>query len=477
MDASPQLARSLSALLVFALVTFLTVVGGELAPKGIALRDPERTALAVAQPLVWIRAILHPAVTILNGAGAALLRLLGFGPPTSADLVHTVEEIKMLVTASAESGVVEDQEEEMVHAIFDFGETLVRQVMVPRTEMEAVPETAGVPTMLALAGASPHTKFPVYRKDIDQILGVVHVPDLLRATQDPQRQAILASELMREVLFVPESAHVSQLLRRFRARHEQIAIVLDEYGGTAGLITLEDLLEEIVGEVGDPFDAEVELLPQPDGSSLIDGLTSIEEINDRFGPRTQRSPLRYDRRLPPRTPRTSGDAGRHCHRRRHSAAGRGDGWPTYRPPVPGAGPVQPSRHGSPDPRMSAPYAEVALHLSSVRSSLHYGIPDALRGRLQPGHLVVVPLGTRRVQGVVLRLLDEPEVSETKLVESLLDASPVLTQLQMTLADWLSTTYLAPLMDALGLMIPAGLARQADSEYRLLEAQVSPRHAR
>ena len=283
LDASPQLARSLSALLVFALVTFLTVVGGELAPKGIALRDPERTALAVAQPLVWIRAILHPAVTILNGAGASLLRLLGFGPPTSADLVHTVEEIKMLVTASAESGVVEDQEEEMVHAIFDFGETLVRQVMVPRTEMEAVPETAGVPTMLALAGASPHTKFPVYREDIDHILGVVHVPDLLRATQDPQRQAILASELMREVLFVPESAHVSQLLRRFRARHEQIAIVLDEYGGTAGLITLEDLLEEIVGEVGDPFDAEVELLPQPDGSSLIDGLTSIEEINDRFG--------------------------------------------------------------------------------------------------------------------------------------------------------------------------------------------------
>jgi CBS domain containing-hemolysin-like protein len=282
-NTSPQLAHTLSALLVFALVTFLTVVGGELAPKGIALRDPERTALAVAQPLIWIRAIFHPAVTILNGSGASLLRLLGFGPPTSGELAHTVEEIKMLVTASAESGVVEDQEEEMVHAVFDFGETLVRQVMVPRTEMEAVPDTAGVPTMLALAGASPHTRFPVYREDIDHILGVVHVPDLLRATQDPKRQDILASELMREVLFVPESAHVSQLLRRFQARHEQVAIVLDEYGGTAGLITLEDLLEEIVGEVGDPFDSETDLPPQPDGSSLIDGLTSIEEINERFG--------------------------------------------------------------------------------------------------------------------------------------------------------------------------------------------------
>jgi CBS domain containing-hemolysin-like protein len=194
-----------------------------------------------------------------------------------------VEEIKMLVTASAESGVVEDQEEEMVHAVFDFGETLVRQVMVPRTEMEAVPDTAGIPTLLALAGASPHTRFPVYREDIDHILGVVHVPDLLRATQDPKRQDILASELMREVLFVPESAHVSQLLRRFQARHEQVAIVLDEYGGTAGLITLEDLLEEIVGAVGDPLDSETDLPPQPDGSSLIDGLTSIEEINERFG--------------------------------------------------------------------------------------------------------------------------------------------------------------------------------------------------
>jgi putative hemolysin len=280
---SAQLTRGLSALLVFLLVTFLAVVGGELAPKGIALRDPERTALAVGQPILIIRAIFRPAVAVLNDSGAFLLRVLGFGPASSAELAHTVEEIKMLVTASAESGAVEAQEEEMVHAVFDFGGTFVRQVMVPRTEMEAVPEAAGLPTMLALAGASPHTKFPVYREDIDHILGVVHLPDLLRATQDPQRQNAEARDLMREVFFVPESAHVSQLLRRFQARHEQIAIVLDEYGGTAGLVTLEDLLEEIVGEVGDPFDTQADILPQPDGSALIDGLTMIEEVNDRFG--------------------------------------------------------------------------------------------------------------------------------------------------------------------------------------------------
>jgi CBS domain containing-hemolysin-like protein len=280
---SLQFTRGLSALLVFLLVTFLTVVGGELAPKGVALRDPERTALAVAQPILFVRALFRPAVALLNSSGAFLLRLMGFGPPSHTELAHTVEELKMLVSASAESGVVEDQEEEMVHAVFDFGETLVRQVMVPRTEMEALPERAGLATMLTLAASSPHTKFPVYREAIDHILGVVHVPDLLRASQNPARQDVVASDLMREVFFVPESAHVSLLLRRFQARHEQIAIVLDEYGGTAGLVTLEDLLEEIVGEVGDPFDTQTDILPRPDGSALIDGLTLIDEVNERFG--------------------------------------------------------------------------------------------------------------------------------------------------------------------------------------------------
>jgi len=154
-------------------------------------------------------------------------------------------------------------------------------VMVPRTEMIAVREDTNIEEMLELAVDNPFSKFPVYAESQDQILGVVHLKDvLLRMGGD--HQSLHASDLMREAIFIPETAHVNTLLRLFRASRRHIAIVVDEYGGTAGIVTLDDLLEEIVGEVSDPFDGEPDIQSLPDGSMLVDGLTLIEEVNDHF---------------------------------------------------------------------------------------------------------------------------------------------------------------------------------------------------
>jgi putative hemolysin len=172
----------------------------------------------------------------------------------------------------------------MLHAVFDFGNLVVRQVMIPRTEVIAVEANTALEEIIGLVSQSTYTKFPVYEENLDQIIGIVHVKDLLSALQDPDCQECVARGLAREPLFAPETISVNALLRQFRDNRQHIAIVMDEYGGTAGLVTLEDLLEEIVGEVSDPFDANnPDIQAQPDGSILIEGLTLIEDVNQQLG--------------------------------------------------------------------------------------------------------------------------------------------------------------------------------------------------
>jgi CBS domain containing-hemolysin-like protein len=287
-DLLPPAIRSdashgISAGISFVLITFLHVVVGELAPKSIALQNPERTSLIVSRPTLWTEGIFKPAIWLLNGAGNLLLRVIGVPPATGTQLTHSVAELKMLVTASTEGGVVEEDESEMLHAIFDIGELLVRQVMVPRTEIIAVEADTQLKEVAEIAIQSIYTKFPVYEDNLDQIVGVLHIKEVLRMIRDPEKDKTTARDLAREPFFVPEAIPVNELLRQLRARRQHIAIVLDEYGGTAGLVTLEDLMEEIVGEVSDPFDInEPEIQTLPDGTALIDGFTLIEEVNEEL---------------------------------------------------------------------------------------------------------------------------------------------------------------------------------------------------
>ena len=287
-----EVSHGLSAGLAFALITFLHVVIGELAPKSIALQSPERTSLIVARPTVWTEWLFKPAIWVLNGAGNALLRLIGIRPAEPHELVHSVEELKMLVAASARSGVVGDSEQEMLDAVFEFSETLVRQVTVPRTEVIGVSSDASLDSMLDSAISSSFSNMPVYEDDLDHIVGDVHLKDIVQAIKSDRAASTTARDIMREAIFVPEAARVSTLLQIFRARQRHMAIVLDEYGGTAGVVTLEDLLEEIFGEVSDPFDRDTGFEPLPDGSSLVNGLTPIEEVNEYFG--LQLSDPHYD---------------------------------------------------------------------------------------------------------------------------------------------------------------------------------------
>jgi CBS domain containing-hemolysin-like protein len=284
LNIQSELSHSIAVGLAFVAITFLHVVVGELAPKSIALQSPEGTSLVVARPTIWTEWIFKPAIWALNGTGNILLRLVGVHPASGHELAHSVEELKMLVTASTEEGVVESEESEMLHAVFDFGELFVRQVMIPRTEIMAFEADLTLRESIEIATNSTFTKFPVYEDVLDNIIGVVHIKDLLRAQLDPENAECKARSLVREALFIPENTLVRSVLRLFRARRQHIAIVLDEYGGAAGLVTLEDLMEEIVGEVSDPFDAvQPEIQALPDGSVVIDGLALIEEVNEALG--------------------------------------------------------------------------------------------------------------------------------------------------------------------------------------------------
>ncbi|NIM95142.1 MAG: DUF21 domain-containing protein [Anaerolineales bacterium] len=281
-ELEEQVSHSLAAGISFAIITFLHVVVGELAPKSIALQSSERTSLIVAQPTAWAEWIFRPAIWLLNGSGNAFLRMLGFENPSAHELVHSPEELKMLASASAETGMVKDSEEEMLHGVLEFGDMLVRQVMVPRTEMVAIPADASLEAAIEVAIQHNFTKLPVYEESMDNVVGVLHLNDLVRALHGENHDENIARDLMREAIFIPETTQLYNLLNQFRNRRQHIAIVLDEYAGTAGVVTLEDVLEEIVGEVSDPFDDEPEIKPLPDGSSSIDGLTLITEVNTHF---------------------------------------------------------------------------------------------------------------------------------------------------------------------------------------------------
>ncbi len=268
----------------FVLITSMHVIVGELMPKSISLQNPERTALLVARPTLWVEQLFRPFIWALNGLGNLLLRLLGFRRSAEHEKLHSVEELKMLVDASQQGGVIETTEGEMLHAVFDFGQMSARQVMVPRTEMLTVDADEPLGAAIDLVLQHHVTKFPVYEHDLDHIVGILHVKDLVRVMRLPANSRPALRDLMREPLFVPDTVRVDALLTRFRQRKQHIAILLDEYGGTAGLVTLQDLLEEIVGEVADAFEPEDPNVQRlPDGTVRLNGLMLVEDFNDTFG--------------------------------------------------------------------------------------------------------------------------------------------------------------------------------------------------
>ncbi len=272
--------KGLPLVLALIIVTSLHVVLGEQVPKVATLYAPEKVALAFARPMQTFSGLFKWFVDILDWLTRHALVLLGVKtiPPHSLSL--TVSELKLMLDESEETGVIEKPEREMLDAIFDLSELVVRQVSMPRTEFVAIEADTSLDEILTLISTNPYTKYPVYEDDLDQVIGILHVKDMLHYIHGEQPRNLTARDLAREALFVPDSIPVPALLREFRTKRQHIAIVLDEFGGTAGLVTLEDLLEEIVGEVSDPFDSDLpEMQRMPDGSFQIDGMALIEEVN------------------------------------------------------------------------------------------------------------------------------------------------------------------------------------------------------
>ncbi len=276
----PALPLALSLILV----TSLHVTLGEQVPKVATLRAPERFALFAAPIMEAFTTIFKWFVNLLDWVTRQVLTLLGIPPSTSHSSVYSLEELRQIVSGPEVAAVIEQPEREMLSAVIDFGEMVVRQVVLPRTEIIALSADTPLEEAVCLATRSTVSKFPVFEEDLDHIIGIAHIRDLLAALQSPPSSSCTARELAREALFVPETISVNDLLHQFRARRQHMAIVLDEFGGTAGLVTLEDLLEEIVGDVRDPFDAAPPPIQSlPDGTALIDGLSLITEVNQHFG--------------------------------------------------------------------------------------------------------------------------------------------------------------------------------------------------
>jgi CBS domain containing-hemolysin-like protein len=273
-------AHTISVVLSFSLITALHIVLGELAPKTIALQQSEFVSLLVARPTELFMKVFWPFISLLNGLGSMVVRTLGLRPPSGHSLVHSEEELKMLVTASQEAGVLEEEEEQMLHRVFAFSDLNAGQIMVPRTEMVAIAVDTPPREVAEISARGGHARLPVYRKDIDDIVGILNVTDLFRLVANGEVPTDLAG-VVREAFTVPETMSADDLLSEMRKRGSSVAIVIDEFGGTAGLVTFAGLMERIVGGPGEGEGARITVLA--DGSALVDGLALVADVNERFG--------------------------------------------------------------------------------------------------------------------------------------------------------------------------------------------------
>jgi putative hemolysin len=279
----PVLATTLAFILAFSLVTYLHVTLGELVPKAVALTKNETTALWVALPVEAFYVVTYPLVWFLQASANAFTRLFGIQPAPAGVLAHTEEDIRHIVAAAEDTGAIEEAEEEMVYKVFDFADKEVHDVMVPRPEVVAL--SIDLPSHEALAAVidSPYTRYPVYRDSLDEIEGVLHVRDLFSALYDRGIENVDVNALLRPAYMVPETKDLAAMLAEFRRANQHMALVVDEYGSFQGIVTLEDLLEEIVGEIEDEYDLPDESVEHVDKSRIrIDGTFPIDDFNERF---------------------------------------------------------------------------------------------------------------------------------------------------------------------------------------------------
>ena len=280
----PIVAGVIAVIFAFLIITYLHVVVGELVPKGVALGYSEPTALAVSTPVRAFFVVFRPLIWVLQRSSDVILRSLGLTPPGGEMEVYSEAELKMLLSRSTEEGELEQQEQEMLYKVFDFADKEVSDVMVPRPEVVALSVDLPPEEALAAVIESPYTRYPVYRGSLDDVVGILHVRNLFSALVDRGIAGVQLEELLRPAHIVPENKDLAALLTEFRRTNQHMAIVVDEYGELEGIVTLEDLLEEIVGEIEDEFDLPDESVERlEDGRIRIHGTFPIDDFNEQFG--------------------------------------------------------------------------------------------------------------------------------------------------------------------------------------------------
>lgn len=281
-DLIADQADTIALLLVTFIVSVFSIVLGELIPKGFALANPDRIALAVSGPITLFAKIVSPLVAVLVALTKLISKPFGIDPTRTPEL--SAAEIRLIVEQGSQQGVLEAEEEQMISAVMSLSDSKLHEVMVPRIDIVAIDQEASFDDAVTLVLTEGHSRTPLYKESVDHIVGILYAKDLLRiiAAGGPRPRL---RDIMRPALFVPESQAVDDLLNELQRRRVHMAIVLDEYGGTAGLVTIEDLLEEIVGEIQDEFDEEEPMkVMVRDGEAILDGRADIDEMGELVDP-------------------------------------------------------------------------------------------------------------------------------------------------------------------------------------------------
>lgn len=286
-----QVNSIMSFVISFVLITFLHVVVGELAPKTIAIQKAEQITLLCAKPIIGFYRVMYPFIWMLNGSANGIIRLVGLKPVNEHEDAHSEEELQIIISESFESGKINNTEYGYVSRIFVFDDLLSKEIMVPRTDMICLDGDRSIHDNMHIMQQERYTRYPVIKEDKDHVLGIIHTKQLFLDSNDID--AVLAKDLVTPVLTVSEATPVKKLLKLMQQDRSQMVILADEYGGTSGLITIEDILEEIVGEIRDEFDADerAQIEQLGEGRYRVDGKVSLSEINDLLGTHLQSDDL------------------------------------------------------------------------------------------------------------------------------------------------------------------------------------------
>ncbi|MBE2228901.1 MAG: HlyC/CorC family transporter [Ignavibacteria bacterium] len=279
---NPNVVHTISIITGFVLITFLHIVLGELAPKSMAIRYAKATTLFVANPLNIFYLVFKPFIWFLNGAANLILRMFGMQPVTESERFHSEEELRLLITEGRKSGAIDQTEHQLIEKIFEFNDKQVSEIMVPRNHMIAINLEDSREEIFQIVTEEGFSRIPVYKETIDNIIGIIYTKDLISASE--HRELIALQDIIRPAFFVSSTKQIGNLLKEMQRSKVHMAIVVDEYGGVEGLVTIEDIIEEIVGEIQDEYDVDEtqEVVNEKSGVYLVNPIISIENFNSRF---------------------------------------------------------------------------------------------------------------------------------------------------------------------------------------------------